>query len=142
MTAELLVQPFAEASAFEGMAATRNVAEKSLSLDARITLRGSEITHDTAVEGAPSAAYSAVGLSPAERSAEPVGPLTRGGQTMTTSGENEPKAMVRDGLEAWRETVAAARQARRQRGERYVGRHRRVSVEGKDDHQDVDERSA
>ena len=49
MTAELLVQPFAEASAFEGMAATRNVAEKSLSLDARITLRGSEITHDTAV---------------------------------------------------------------------------------------------
>ena len=61
---------------------------------------------------------------------------------MTTSGENEPKAMVKDGLEAWRETVAAARQARRQRGERYVGRHRRVSVEGKDDHQDVDERSA
>ena len=52
MTAELLVQPFAEASAFEGMAATRNVAEKSLSLDARITLRGSEITRDTTVANA------------------------------------------------------------------------------------------
>src|SRR5512140_923457 len=81
--------------------------------------------HNGGAYGA-SAAYSAVGPSPAEPSAEPVRPLTRGGQTMTTSSENEPTAIVRDGLEGWRETVAAARQARRQRGERYSGRHRGV----------------
>jgi hypothetical protein len=60
---------------------------------------------------------------------------------MTTSGENEPTAIVRDGLEAWRETVAAARQARRQRGERYSGRHRGVPVDGADAH-DAAQRSA
>jgi hypothetical protein len=44
---------------------------------------------------------------------------------MTTSGEHEPRPIVKDGLQAWRETVAAARHERRQRGERYAARHRR-----------------
>jgi hypothetical protein len=60
---------------------------------------------------------------------------------MTTSGENEPTAIVRDGLEAWRDTVAAARQARRQRGERYSGRHRSVPIDGADA-QDTTQRTA
>jgi hypothetical protein len=43
---------------------------------------------------------------------------------MTTGGEHEPKARSEDAIEAWHEAVAVAREARRQRGERYTGRHR------------------
>jgi hypothetical protein len=126
----------------EAMTAKRNVADKSPRLDARITLRGSEITHHRTVARAGRRlriVQSACRPLSVQRSQS--GPLTRGGQMMTTSGENEPKATVTDGLEAWRETVAAARQARRQRGERYSGRHRSVSVDGADA-QDATQRSA
>ena len=124
------------------MAAKRNVADESRGLDARITLRGREITHHRTVARVvrrlrivPSACRP---LS-VQRSRQA---LTRGGgQTMTTSGENEPTAIVTDGLQAWRETVAAARQARRQRGERYSGRHRSVHVDGADA-QEATQRSA
>jgi hypothetical protein len=43
---------------------------------------------------------------------------------MTTSAEHEPKAVSEDAIEAWHEAVDLARQERRQRGERYTGRHR------------------
>ena len=49
---------------------------------------------------------------------------TRGGQMMTTSAEHEPKLISEDAIEAWHEAVALAREKRRQRGERYTGRHR------------------
>jgi hypothetical protein len=61
---------------------------------------------------------------------------------MTTSGENENTATVRDGLEGWRETVAAARQARRQRHEPYLARHRRTAPADSTDTHDIAERSA
>ena len=126
----------------EAMASNRNVAGKSPSLDARITLRGRGITHHRTV------ARAVRQLRIVQSACRPLSvqwslsvPLTRGGQTMTTRGENEPTAIVTDGLEAWRETVAAARQARRQRGERYSGRHRSVPVDGADA-QDAIQRSA
>ena len=123
------------------MTAKRNVADKLPSLDARITLRGREITHHRTV-ALPVRQLRIVQSARRPLSVQrSVRPLTRGGQTMTTSGENEPTAIVRDGLEAWRETVAAARQARRQRGERYSGRHRGVPVDGPDA-QDAAQRSA
>ena len=95
------------------IAPTRDVAYKSPCLDARITLRGSEITHQRTVARAVRRLRIVQSAGrPLSIQRRPSGPLTRGGQTMTTSGENEPKAIVRDGLEAWRETVAAARHAR------------------------------
>ena len=58
---------------------------------------------------------------------------TRGGQLMTTSAEHEPKAVSEDAIEAWHEAVDLARQERRQRGERYTGRHRPAPPDSADE---------
>ena len=60
---------------------------------------------------------------------------------MTTNGEHEPESIGWTGFEAWRESVAAAHRERRQRGERYTGRHRTVPTEPADE-QDITHRSA
>jgi hypothetical protein len=93
---------------------------------ATITLRGSEITHYRTLSRW--VRRLRIVHSPAARSASTGAktPLTRGGQMMTTSREHEPRPTAKDGLEAWPETVAAARHERRQRGERYPARHRRA----------------
>jgi len=43
---------------------------------------------------------------------------------MTTDSEHEPTPSSKDAIEAWQDTVTVARVERRQRGERYTGRHR------------------
>jgi hypothetical protein len=60
---------------------------------------------------------------------------------MTTSRENEPKGISPDSTEAWRITMALARYERRQRGERYMARHRSTPADGADAH-DTTQRSA
>jgi hypothetical protein len=43
---------------------------------------------------------------------------------MTTGSEQEHAQSSKDAIEAWQDTVIVAREERRQRGERYTGRHR------------------
>jgi hypothetical protein len=63
------------------------------------------------------------------------------GRMMTTNDEHERTAIDWASEEAWRESVAVARRERRQRGERYTGRHRAVPAEPADG-QDIAQRSA
>ena len=63
------------------------------------------------------------------------------GHRMTTSGEHEPRAMDWASYDALREAVAVARRERRQRGERYVARHRLRPADNADGH-DTDRQSA
>jgi hypothetical protein len=60
---------------------------------------------------------------------------------MTTSGEHEPRVIGWASYDELREAVAIARRERRQRGETYLARHRRASVDGTDG-QDTAQRSA
>ena len=56
----------------------------------------------------------------------------------TTSGEHEPKMRSKDAIEAWHEAVAVAREERRQRGERYAGRHRPAPHDTADEQTDTE----
>ena len=60
---------------------------------------------------------------------------------MTTSDEHEPTGFSQDSTEAWRMTMALARYERRQRGERYMARHRSTPADGAEAH-DTTQRSA
>jgi hypothetical protein len=60
---------------------------------------------------------------------------------MTTSDEHEPTGFSQDSTEAWRMTMALARYERRQRGERYMARHRSTPDDGAEGH-DTSQRSA
>jgi hypothetical protein len=60
---------------------------------------------------------------------------------MTTSHEHEPMGISQDSTEAWRVTMALARYERRQRGERYLARHRWAPADGAEAH-DTTQRSA
>ena len=64
-----------------------------------------------------------------------------GGYLMTTSGEHEPGVIGWANYDELREAVAIARRERRQRGETYLARHRRATVDGTDG-QDTAQRSA
>jgi hypothetical protein len=55
---------------------------------------------------------------------------------MTTSSEHGPTP-TSDDAEAWEETLEVAREERRQRGERYTGRHRPPPRDHADGHSDT-----
>ena len=61
---------------------------------------------------------------------------------MTMSDEHESKSIVKDAIETWHETVAAARQERRQRGEPYAARHRRAAPDPVEADPETAQRSA